>query len=292
MDGSFDTTAYGNNGGGWGNGDDAPPASFQASNGSFDRIPLPISIDDIMTYVNDEDKFQLGKFSFGTVRVCGRIISQEEKEKETHLVLCDPLEKNIDDCNKIAVIVYQTAQGLADLSEDNVVVALGKLRTFGGVRSVVAFGIYNQPDEGLVGVFKLEAELAKRYYLNDIPSRYSDDNYPPELDGTFLSNKLPETGNKTQQLGNTQVASQAYKFQDTKPSNLKAQFNDRGFTRTQQAIVNAITEGTKNAEQGLHVSEITGAIGMQLSEIENDLMHLVNEGVVYNTMDDFHYAAI
>ncbi|NJN39545.1 MAG: hypothetical protein HC790_14070 [Acaryochloridaceae cyanobacterium CSU_3_4] len=57
---------------------------------------------------------------------------------------------------------------MADLSEDNVVVALGKLRTFGGVRSVVAFGIYNQPDEGLAGVFKLEAELAKRYYSNVI----------------------------------------------------------------------------------------------------------------------------
>lgn len=38
------------------------------------------------------------------------MLSKEAGEKETHLVLCDPTERNYDTCDKFSVVVYQTSQ--------------------------------------------------------------------------------------------------------------------------------------------------------------------------------------
>lgn len=50
------------------------------------------------------------------------------------------------------------------INENDVIFAIGKVRVFGGTKSIVSFGIIPVEDMQMAEVFKLEAELANRYY--------------------------------------------------------------------------------------------------------------------------------
>lgn len=67
MDASFEATTFAGNAG-WGGDDPAGAPPFQASStNAFDRVPLPVRIEDITNGQIEDDKIQLGVYSFGTV---------------------------------------------------------------------------------------------------------------------------------------------------------------------------------------------------------------------------------
>jgi hypothetical protein len=306
MDVSFEPSFGG--GSGWDG--DAITTSTQAhgATSSFDRVPLPVQVNDVLRCQTDDDKVHLGGYAFGTLRVCGRILSKTEQDKETQLEICDPTEMDTDMCDRLPVIVYQSAnKGSVEYNENDIIVALGKIRKFDGLISFVAFGITVQEDKSMTDIFKLEAQLAKYFYEKNVPERVGQGPCQ-DFEGTMFSNIPFVRGNQSSGAGIAAVAGGAqqstpYQYNQyggnqstsvTTSTKDSVSYSDsnRGLSGLRQKIFEHVRSAASNGDAGVNVNDILRAVGPNAPNFHNELQYLVNEGVLYNTIDDDHFAAI
>jgi len=294
MDASFEPTF----GGQWDNENaNSTATQVQGSTSSFDRVPLPVQINDILDCQTDDDKIQLGGYSFGTLRVCGRILSKNEQAKETQLEVCDPSETDTSKCDRLTIIVYQSAaKAVSDYNEGDTIVALGKIRKFDDIVSFIAFGITVYGDQRLAETFKLEAKLAKIFYTANIPERIGQ-SVCEEFDATMFSNVPFVRGNAGNQANGPQTPGRQTANLNTNVSHgvkdsISYSDSNRGLTGTKQKIFEFVRKASADGESGVHKNDILRNVGPNTPNFQSDLQYLVNEGVLYNTIDDDHFAAI
>jgi hypothetical protein len=185
MDASFDQFA----GGGWGEqtgGQDfANITSSHHKSFATDKIPIPATVEDLLTMSNDEEKFVIGGYSFNTVKLMGRIVSVHTDTNQcTTYELCDGMATDPRVAKRFTVIRYGGAELQPNIeqvfSEGHTVQAVGKLRLFNNRLSLVSFHIRDVSLEQ-IEIFKMECRLAKHYYSTNIPEKS-----PQELANTLF----------------------------------------------------------------------------------------------------------
>ncbi|CAD5215853.1 unnamed protein product [Bursaphelenchus xylophilus] len=282
MDVSFEPTMAG---GGWGTdvGNVSMTQAPAASSGQFEKIPLPISLKEAATCRSEDDKFHIASFGFVNVKVIGRVETIEDSPTgERNLTLINAKEA---DSVSLKVILYETVQNKTDAyAEGDIVLILGKIRNFDGEVSMLAFHLQVITDPKKVECFLLEVALANRYYSNNFPERVSNE-IAIELNGTVFSNAPPEVRNKPGQGQNNQSGFGGMGG----PAATATTPNARGLSGVQAKIHNVIQQ--KGGESGIHVDEIKRSIG-NVAKFDEELQHLVNEGMIYSTIDDYHYSAL
>ncbi|CAD5211502.1 unnamed protein product [Bursaphelenchus okinawaensis] len=275
MDVSFEPTMAG---GGWGAdvGNVSMTQAPAASSGQFEKIPLPVLLKDASNCMSDDDKYHVGSYGFVNIKVIGRIESIEETSTaERWIILTDVKDESV----KLKVSLYDAVQSKTEpYAEGDIVLILGKIRLFDNEISMLAFHLQVVKDMKRVECFLAEAALAYGYFNQNLPERISND-IAVELNGTIFSNAPVETKGKQSQV--TAKAGSS--------SGADTTLNSRGLAGVQAKIHSVISK--LGGDSGVHLDEVKKHVG-NVPKFDDEIQHLVNEGVIYSTIDDFHYSAL
>ncbi|KAL3121796.1 hypothetical protein niasHT_002024 [Heterodera trifolii] len=297
MDASFDQFG----GGGWGDQGEQELAASQFQKNIYDKVPVPVAIDVLISMTGDEEKYVLGNFSFNTVQLMGKVANVSEVDQCTTYELCDAMATDIRVAKRFTVIRYLTAdlQPVKDevFTIGQLVQVIGKLRLYNNRLSVVCFNIREvEIDE--IAIHKLECKLAKIYFEKNL-TEFSLGIV--ENDTIFhgkVSNQRPGSSIGHSFVGNmatpirklsgttTQVtANRPQMYQQQQQLNFPAHW-----THQQQKIYEFIKHNAIG-EAGVHKDVIRNALGLNAS-CNTDLAILSNEGSIYATIDDDHFGTI
>uniref|UniRef100_A0A914C433 Replication protein A C-terminal domain-containing protein n=2 Tax=Acrobeloides nanus TaxID=290746 RepID=A0A914C433_9BILA len=301
MDASFD--AYG--GGGWGDEADKSMLSTQRK-AEFDKVPIPVLVYDLCRMMQGEENYVIGAHKFTTVRIVARVVQAQEVDNGNQLIY-DVIDTNDNDTKNVFKIVhYQGVDarqyGQCDTFQTGSIIhAIGRLRSFDGRLNLVAFQIRPVEGEGEIEAFNLETKLAKIYYgVKNIPDRLIN-NSMDEFRGTLFSAEAPDRSKPTDAAaGITQgrplnpAQSRQQNVGPPSAKRLQQQSTDggaRGLIGQKARIYDLLMKNNVD-EQGLSVGSIKQMLRNFTPRFEQDLAELVDDGVIYQTLDDQHYAAV
>ncbi|VDP22737.1 unnamed protein product [Heligmosomoides polygyrus] len=217
-----------------------------------ERLPVPVTISALHDSANAEEKYELGDFPFSTVLTMGIVKSVSEQENTTNHVLGDP-----EDMDK-EFEVADADTGLNTFVEGTKLMVVGKLRSLSDRHGIMSYGIREVIDEKEYMAFRLEAKIAKHYFEKNVPS-------------------ILRSG-----MGEVIVGCAAGAPADSTAAAGPAE------------IIDVLHRERDNYEAtGMSESDIKRAIGAtSMESLQKDLQFLINEGHIYNTTDDEHYALI
>ncbi|KAE9551584.1 hypothetical protein FO519_005191 [Halicephalobus sp. NKZ332] len=292
MDTSFN--AFGAQGG-WG-GDSSfttqAPAQGgqQNANNEYANFRLPVTISTLQRISPGEELLTIGNYKFGHVRLIG--VVKEADLSDPSSATYKIADINGDPDVTFSVVHYLSLDGATDSQifvEGTNVFVFGRIRAFDSVSSIIALQIRAVDEQSEIECFPKEARVAELFFSKDIPNRL------PELgdyfSGTMLSPDPPASNNRQMQGPGTPTFRQNPTNAAQKPYGvMQGKFaNDQVQNDQQNKIYMHIK--TVETEEGVHVKNIRLAIGGD-ANFQSDLDYLTANGLLYNTLDDDHYAVV
>ncbi|KAI1705840.1 CBR-RPA-2 protein [Ditylenchus destructor] len=295
----------------------------------FDKIHLPVTISNLCQIEEDRDKYKIGDYSFGTIRTVARVMRVTELPDTITYQCCDTCEAEPDKTGVEDWFPIIRYFGVDDtmkrevLDVGTVVLAFGKLRTFSSKASIVSFHVIKlDAPEQEIAIFQKEAELAALYYGKRFPELQAQQlinsgvsmfsplapERKPFNAGDFAAQRgiggSHNTGAMRTPSRTTPSAMGARGLQQPKtPSSAAAagpgrpMFNTQsaskkiaGLNAQQQKIYECIRE-CANSSEGVSLDQIKKSCRIS-GDCLTDLNHLFAEGLIFNTVDDYHYASV
>uniref|UniRef100_A0A914Z6Y2 Replication protein A C-terminal domain-containing protein n=1 Tax=Panagrolaimus superbus TaxID=310955 RepID=A0A914Z6Y2_9BILA len=304
MDQSFDP--FGGNAAGlpadngWGSG--GGDASFSATQtvtkaNDFDRVTLPVTVATLNNLESTAEKIQFGIYSFSQVRVIGEVVTANITGQQIRYMIRD---YGNEAQNPFLIVQYfgVDATNLTPLIEGTTVQVIGKIRTFDDQSAIIAFKVLEVPDINMREVFPKEARVAELYFTKNVPERYVNGEMA-DFAGTFLSPEAPQSNNRTNLAAAGTPGRTPFAPANTttpKALNGSAVYNStqrpgRGNNPQQNRILEYFATHQVSSEEGLSVTTIRNAIHGN-ANFDADINDLAQNGVIYTTIDDNHYATI
>ncbi|XGW10401.1 hypothetical protein V3C99_012136 [Haemonchus contortus] len=258
-----------------------------------ERLPVPVTISDLHDSANAEEKYELGDFPFSTVLTMGIVKSVAEQENTSNHVLGDP--ENMD--KEFEILTYN---GVSDTDSSSTtfvegvkVMVVGKLRSLSDRHGIMSYSIKEVIDDKEYRAFKLEAKIAKLYFKKNVPSI---------LRSGLGQNLVGCAAGPPADVSPSSNVGEVMNVFGTQPSRIYGStsgvtsLSSRGHNLEGQRgkIMDLLNREKDNYEAvGLSEGDIKSAIGAaNMDSLRKDLQFLVNEGHIYNTIDDEHYALI
>ncbi|CAI2307322.1 unnamed protein product [Caenorhabditis sp. 36 PRJEB53466] len=174
-----ETTVNDENGAGWAGGEtsfvtDKKTDTKATSLG--DRLPVPVTITDLNeNFSAQDDKYIIGKFRFATVMTVGIVKDITEDGTSHSYNLQDPENADFE----YRVTKYSSTDGStfdpSTIVEGTRVRAIGKLKGFDGANIVMLFNIVPMPDDKEYTIFKLEAKVARLFFVKDMNDKLKNE---------------------------------------------------------------------------------------------------------------------
>ncbi|VDO35024.1 unnamed protein product [Haemonchus placei] len=256
-----------------------------------ERLPVPVTISDLHDSANAEEKYELGDFPFSTVLTMGIVKSVAELENTSNHILGDP--ENMD--KEFEILTYN---GVSDSDSSSTtfvegvkVMVVGKLRSLSDRHGIMSYSIKEVIDDKEYRAFKLEARIAKLYFGKNVPSI---------LRSGLGQNLVGCAAGPPADVSSTSNVGEVMNVFGTQPNRIygstSGAASSRGHNLEGQRgkIMDLLNREKDNYEAvGLSEGDIKSAIGAaNMDSLRKDLQFLVNEGHIYNTIDDEHYALI
>ena len=307
MNESFDPFGGGNTsalptGNGWGGGADNSFAGTQAApkGNDYDRVAIPVTVATLNNLQSNDEKIQFGNFSFSQVRVIGELVSVSETEtKETHYMIRDV---GNTDQQPFMVVQYFGIDGNASpFIEGTILHAIGKIRTFDNQSAILAFKVQEVTEPHMAEVFPKEARVAELFFTKNVPDLYGAGDIANFV-GTFLSTEPPQSNTRSNAPAALVTPSRKPAFNnfsdagtpnDMNGSNIygSTQRQGRGSNVQQNKILEYFARNDVSSEEGHNMATIRNAINGN-ARFEEDINALAQNGVIYTTIDDNHYALV
>ncbi|KAK5964360.1 Replication protein A [Trichostrongylus colubriformis] len=279
-------------GGGWaGDASFATTAPKEAQTLKMaERLPVPVTVADLHDSASAEEKYELGDYPFSTVLTMGIVKSVAELENTTNHVLGDPEDMS----KEFEVLTYSGVSDteVASLTfvEGVKVMVVGKLRSLSDRYGIMSYNIREVIDDKEYRAFKLEAKIAKLYFEKNVPS----------ILRSGMGQSLAGCAAGPPADAATAAASgEVMNVFGTQPSRIystpgAAASRGHNLEGQRGKIMDLLQREKFNYEAiGLSEGDIKVAIGaVNMDSLRKDLQFLVNEGHIYNTTDDEHYALI
>ncbi|KAK0416936.1 hypothetical protein QR680_012760 [Steinernema hermaphroditum] len=287
MDMSYDAGA-----GGWGEGGGTQTTSAPVQNkqNAMERLPVCVTVADLTTIPEGEECVAMGGLTFTNVRVAGIVSAVTATEDNGQSIEYSLKDVHNPDA-EFTVINYiglspEAARDAHQFPEGTKVHAVGKLRSFGGRLVVVAFQVREIEENAELEAFELESKIGHHFFENHLYDGTPGQDFA-RYDNTILSNHIRSTANR--QANTTYGAPPAKR---PRPSGAEASTDPdkKGLTGQKLRIFQYIVNNSE-PEVGVDIREVKKALNGD-SKFDADIAFLTDEGHVYNTHDDDHYAPI
>uniref|UniRef100_A0A0M3IGQ4 RPA_C domain-containing protein n=1 Tax=Ascaris lumbricoides TaxID=6252 RepID=A0A0M3IGQ4_ASCLU len=283
--------------GGWGDVSFAGGES-QTTDWNTEKIAIPATVKDLSRLAVSDEKLTLGKTSFTTIRVVGKIKRCLELDGGQSIeYLLEDLEDEYADFLIMHYRGVSVGDGITSgaIVEDTLVVVVGKLRSFNERLCIVAFDVREVEDRREVDAFKLEAKLARLYYTKGVMEMAFTGDLT-RFEGSMLRGHKDGSANDATAGGESKPGgwvSNTTTATGIRPPQSATHGDDncRGLTGQKAEIFKYLRKnGDPNI--GLNVEAIRAGIPKNVYNARTfaaDLEDLSSEGLIYTTCDDDHY---
>ncbi|MFS7944502.1 putative replication protein A [Helianthus anomalus] len=229
-------------------------------------IPLTVKqINKALLSNDDKVNFLIDGVDVNNVKLVGMVLNKAERVTDVSFVLYDGTGRI--DCNRWVHEAVDTKEMEAIL-EGMYVRVHGQLKGFQGKKQLVVFGIKPVTDFDEITHHFVECIYVHSY-------------------NTKLMKQQPSSSNQTHMPGSA-VTTQTYQ---TAPSNqFTGQYVANGLQGIEKMVLDYLHLPASIArDSGVHQEELATQLGIPLDKIQATLNCLVDEGLVYNSVDDFHF---
>lgn len=277
-------------GGGWGGeasfATQAPTDSAAQRIG--DRVPLPITIHELITTPTPDDKICIGQISFGTVMFMGRIDGIQELDggSTMQLDVCDP--EHEESHVQVHILTPLDGGDVTDnrnVREGSLIMVVGKPRKSNETISILVLKTREITDRKEYECFKVEAQISRMYFEKNVGDALRGGRFLEELKGCPAG--PPATGHTAvaQRSGAATATSTQERIYSSAPTR-----SVPGATTVEGARKQLLEylhkECPNYGDAGIHVDQIATALHMDRKTVEGHLNYLTGEGEAFQTVDE------
>ncbi|KAF7147632.1 hypothetical protein RHSIM_Rhsim03G0264700 [Rhododendron simsii] len=277
----------------------ADPSSSAAKNRDTQPL-LPLTVKQIsqaFQATDDKSNFIIDGVDVNNVTLVGMVFNKAERVTDVSFVIDDGTGRI--DCNRWVNEAVDSKEVEA-ISDGMYVRVHGHLKGFQGKKQLTVFSIRPLTDYNEMPYHFVECMYVHNY---NTKSRFA----------IFCWKKL-QGSVPTQNMPNSAVATPSKRYQAAPPNQYTGHYSDevkgigdlvKDYLQQPSCVVvlsmvaddlhglNSISLGGRNAsislEKGLHVNEIAQQLSMPVDKISSSIKYLEEEGLVYSTIDDYHF---
>ncbi|KAI1731024.1 Replication Protein A like protein [Ditylenchus destructor] len=281
-----------------------PRRSFAGLSAVLEKIAFPVTFKSLCQLPPNAEKYIINNYTFANLRTFARIISADYGKRGEYVYECCDESENANNANQTIPFTRYTGVDASNqkfLEPGTLIEALGKLRPFGDKFAFFSHCIreINDPQEN--AFFELEAKLAHSYYAKNLPliskeeliekniGIFSPLAPEPKSDLSFRKSYEPQSrlsnaGYQTAKLVTPNNASTRQTFQFS--SDTKSRLNEQ-----QKKILDCIKTCGQNSD-GISITDIKAKCRLNTNDYDTHLNYLLDQSLIYSTVDDHHFSAV
>ncbi|XP_031264386.1 replication protein A 32 kDa subunit A-like [Pistacia vera] len=244
------------------------PARSRDSQG---LVPLTVKlISEASQSGDDKSNFVVNGSEVTNVTLVGMVFSKEERASDVTFTLDDGTGRIV--CKRWASEVFDTKE--MEAVEDGMYVRLnGHLKSFQGKKQLVAFSV-----RPVTSFDEVTFHFIDCIYFQSQKSKSQQQglsiNQPQMVDSSL----------------HTPVRTGTKGYQTAPSNNLSSQFGIDGLKDCDQLILDYLQQpSSSERERGVHIAELSQHLKIPEKKIMDSIVSLENEGLIYSTIDEFHY---
>ncbi|KAI9191332.1 hypothetical protein LWI28_007063 [Acer negundo] len=250
---------------------DASSSSSSArSRDSQGLVPVTVKlISEASHSGEDKSNFSINGLEVTNVTLVGMVFNKDERASDVSFTLDDGTGRI--DCKRWASEVFDTKE--MEAVQDGMYVRLnGHLKSFQGRRQLVAFSVRPVTNFDEVTFHYIDCI---HFHLQNSKSQQGVATTQPHMVDTSLN-----TPNRTGPNG----------YQTAPSTHFSSQFSTDGLKDTDQLILEYLQQpSSSERERGVHINELSQQMKIPEKKIMDSISSLENEGLIYSTIDEFHY---
>ncbi|ESR63378.1 Replication protein A 32 kDa subunit A [Citrus sinensis] len=246
------------------------PSSTARSRDSQGLVPVTVKmISEASHSGDDKSNFMINGLEITNVTLVGLVYNKEERASDVNFTLDDGTGRVV--CKRWASEVFDTRE-MEAIQDGMYVRLIGNLKSFQGKKQIVAFSV-----RPVTNFDEVTCHYIECIYFHLQNSKSQVQGFPssqPQMVDSSL-NTSARTG-----LSGYQTA----------PTNLSSQFGVDGLKDCDQMILDYLQQpSSSERERGVHVNELSEQLKIPQKKIMDSIASLENEGLIYSTIDEFHY---
>lgn len=246
-------------------------SSTARSRDSQGLVPVTVKmISEASQSGDDKLNFMINGLEVTNVTLVGLVYNKEERASDVNFTLDDGTGRVV--CKRWASEVFDTRE-MEAIQDGMYVRLIGNLKSFQGKKQIVAFSVRPVTNFDEVTCHYIECIY---FHLQNSKSQVQGfaSTQPQMVDSS------PNTSVRTSSSG-----------YQTAPTNLSSsQFGIDGLKDCDQMILDYLQQPScSERERGVHVNELSEQLKIPQNKIMNSIASLENEGLIYSTVDEFHY---
>lgn len=245
-------------------------SSTARSRDSQGLVPVTVKmISEASQSGDDKLNFMLNGLEVTNVTLVGLVYNKEERASDVNFTLDDGTGRVV--CKRWASEVFDTRE-MEAIQDGMYVRLIGNLKSFQGKKQIVAFSVRPVTNFDEVTCHYIECIY---FHLQNSKSQVQGfaSTQPQMVDSSL----------------NTSARTSSSGYQ-TAPTNLSSQFGIDGLKDCDQMILDYLQQPScSERERGVHVNELSEQLKIPQKKIMNSIASLENEGLIYSTVDEFHY---
>ncbi|KAI4376241.1 hypothetical protein MLD38_014026 [Melastoma candidum] len=250
----------------------ADPSSFSPAKNRDSQSLLPVTVKQInASLVSNDDKINvlIDGVDVSTVTLLGKVCNKAERVTDVTFSLDDGTGRI--DCNKWINEALDTSE-MEGILDGMYVRVHGHLKNFQGKKQLNVFSIRPVSD------------------FDEIPHHFVECIYV-HMYNTRLKHNSQSGGANTQTQMTNPVMSNSYNgYSAPMPNQFGGQHGSHGLAPVAQMVLDCLQQPQYlMVMKGAHISEVAQQIGLSVDKTREAISSLVEEGLVYSTIDDFHF---
>ncbi|KAJ4707680.1 Replication A 32 kDa subunit [Melia azedarach] len=262
-------------GGGFMPSQQSQPADYQSSSSARSRdlqglVPVTVKmISEASHSGDDKSNFMINGLEVNNVTLVGLVFEKEERASDVNFILDDGTGRM--QCKRWASEVFDTKE-MEAIKDGMYVRLVGHLKSFQGKKQLIAFSVRPLKNFDEVTCHYIECIA---FHLRNSDSQVQGVSTQPQMVDSSL---------------NTSARTGSNGYQAASLNHLASQFGVDGLKDCDQLILDYLQQpSSSERERGVHISELSQALKIPEKKITDSIASLENEGLVYSTIDEFHY---
>ncbi|XP_058207788.1 replication protein A 32 kDa subunit B isoform X4 [Rhododendron vialii] len=242
--------------------------SFSAAKNRDTQPLLPLTVKQIsqaFQATDDKSNFIIDGVDVNNVTLVGMVFNKAERVTDVSFVIDDGTGRI--DCNRWVNEAVDTKEVEA-ISDGMYVRVHGHLKGFQGKKQLTVFSIRPLTDYNEMPYHFVECMYVHNY------------NTKSRLQGSVPTQNMP----------NSAVATPSNSYQAAPPNQYTGHYGIDGVKGIAQLVFDYLQQPScLSLEKGLHVNEIAQQLSMPVEKISESIKFLEEDGLVYSTIDDYHF---